>query len=189
VRLFVAVDVGPDVRREAARVLDELRARVGRLAPRARISWVTPQRMHLTVCFIGEVDSSVCAAVEQALTPPLPVPSFDLTIGTTGTFPPGRPPRVIWAGVTGGQEPLRTIEHQIRARLEAAGLRGERERYRPHLTLARVRHPAGLRAVDLLAGLGAVVYGTVPVQAVTLFESRLTAPPTYVERRQTVLMP
>jgi len=52
---------------------------------------------------------------------------------------------------------------------------------RPHLTLGRVRHAAGLRSASLLDGLEDEGLGGVRVEAVTLFESRASpAGPAYV---------
>ena len=180
-RLFVAVEVGPDVQRAAARVVDELKRRVERSAPHARVTWVQPDRLHLTVRFIGEADEALSHSICAALESPLATNPFDLTIAGIGSFPPGRPPRVLWAGLTAGLGQLRAVEREVQARLEAVGVLPEDRDHQPHLTLARVRHASGLRPVVLLEGLENTVLGTRRVEAVTLFESRLSpTAPTYV---------
>jgi 2'-5' RNA ligase len=185
VRLFIALDVGAAIQRAAAGVSDELKLRAARLAPRARVSWVKPERMHVTVRFIGEVDDPQSAAIRSALEPALSAGRFDLTIRGVGSFPPDRPPRVLWAGIAEGLEALR----EVGARLEGLRilLRSAAD-YNPHLTLARVKHSAGLRAETLFAGLENVVLGTAAIEAVTLFESRLSSTaPIYVARGRTLL--
>ena len=52
---------------------------------------------------------------------------------------------------------------------------GDSEELRPHLTLARVKEPHGLRPATLFAGLETVALGVTRVDAVTLFESRQSA--------------
>jgi len=187
VRLFVAVEIGSEVQLEAARVVEELKQRTARSAPRARVMWVNPAHLHITVRFIGHVDPDVAARITAALEPPFPQPAFDLTVEGTGTFPPKRPPRVIWAGITDGMAPLQAIERKLHSRLEPLVAGAERD-YHPHLTLGRVKYAAGLRPAVLLAGLEKTTFGIVPVRAVTLFESRLSSSgPTYVALRRTAL--
>jgi len=41
-RLFVAIELGEEVLREAAALIDELRRRVDRQARNGRLKWVTP---------------------------------------------------------------------------------------------------------------------------------------------------
>jgi len=88
---------------------------------------------------------------------------------------------VIWAGIGKGIDNLRSVEQEVRARLDGlVHSTGERD-FHPHLTLGRVKNPAGLRPVPLLEGLESTVFGVVRVAAVTLFESRLSSSgPTYI---------
>jgi 2'-5' RNA ligase len=188
VRLFVAVDVGDQVRRAAAGVIDELERRTARLAPRARVSFVRPDRLHLTIRFVGEVDDDLGRRIRAALEPPLDTSPFDLTVAGIGRFPPGSRPRVVWAGVTRGEDRLRAVEREVRFRLDPLTDASDAEPFRPHLTLARIRRPAGLRAAALLEGLENATLGPCHVGAVTLCESRLSsAEPTYVALGRTPL--
>ena len=187
-RLFVAVEVGSDVQGAASRAIDDLKRRTERGAPRARVTWVRPDHLHLTIRFIGEVDAALGDTIAAALGQPLRVPAFNLTIEGMGTFPPKRPPRVIWAGITAGLEHLHAVEQEVGSRLDKVVPSGENRDYHPHLTLGRVKSPAGLRPAVLLDGLDQAVFGVVRVGAVTLFESRLSsAGPTYVALGRTRL--
>jgi len=177
----VAVDVGADVRRKASDVIDALKGRSALVAPHARVTWVKSEQLHLTVRFIGQVDPGVGEEIRVALAAPLQTRAFDLTIERIGTFPPKRPPRVIWAGVTIGLESLRAVEQEVCARLDHLAPPTEQRAYHPHLTLGRVKSPTGLRPAALLDGLERVPFGVVRVAAVTLFESRLSSSgPTYI---------
>jgi 2'-5' RNA ligase len=181
VRLFIAVEIGSDVERAAGRVIDELKRRTGQSAPRARVTWVKPHQLHLTVRFIGEVEHAVSENILTALGRPFETPAFDLTIEGTGTFPPRRPLRVIWAGITAGLNGLHSVEREVRSRVDPWLASPEERDYNPHLTLGRVKIPAGFRPAVLLAGLEDAHFGSVQVGAVTLFESRLSSTgPTYV---------
>lgn len=187
-RLFVGIELDDAVVSAASAIVDELKRRASTLAPRARIGWVTPERMHLTVRFIGHVDDLQVPTIRDALAPAIPVEPFELHVDGIGTFPPTGSPRVIWAGLTLGTPFVLDVERHVTARLQVVGIAPEERAYSPHLTLGRVREPAGLHAARLLDGLPSPVLGSTRVSACTLFESRLSPKgPTYVALQRTVL--
>jgi 2'-5' RNA ligase len=180
VRLFVAAEIGETLAARAAEVSRELQRRTNETAPRAKVTWVPADRLHLTVRFIGELDDARATAVRQVLESPLAVAVFDLTLAGAGAFPKGGAPRVLWVGVADGREELVAAEREISARLAPLGIPEEDRAYSPHLTLARVREPAGLRSARLLDGLTDRLLGTVHIDAITLFQSKLSPKgPTY----------
>lgn len=187
-RLFVAVGLPAAAAAAAAELGASLRQRVTRLAPHARLAWVAPDRMHLTVRFLGEVDPGRVPAIAAALADPFAIPAFVLSLGLPGVFPARGAPRVVWVGVDEGRTALVAVEQEMSGRLERAGIAREERPFSPHLTLARVREPGGLRAADLLAGVGAPRGGRGIVDAITLFESRLSPQgPTYTALQRTPL--
>ena len=172
-RLFVACETGAPVAEAADALMGELRVRVARLAPQARLTWVAKERLHFTVRFIGSVDAARLPAFREVLAPALRQAPFDLVMAGVGVFPDRRPPRVIWAGLQAGAREMQALAHELNARLDAL-VGGDPEELRPHLTLARVKEPHGLKAQALLPGLERVALGVTRVEAVTLFESRQT---------------
>ena len=187
-RLFVAAEIDPTLARELARVAGEVRKRVDSRAPRARLTWVAEDRLHFTVRFIGEADESRASTIKAALAPPLSLEPFELTMAGIGAFPPKGRPRVIWAGIGEGSDRLVGVEREVTARLATCGIPAEAREYSPHLTLARVRDAASLRARDVLEGVPQGPFGATRVDAITLFESRLSPKgPTYVALQRTPL--
>jgi RNA 2',3'-cyclic 3'-phosphodiesterase len=190
VRLFVAAEIGDELAGRAAELIRELQKRAGEAAPRARMTWPAADRIHITIRFIGEVDDARAGAIRAALEPPLDLHPFDLTLAGTGAFPKRGPPRVLWAGIERGREDLAAVERDITSRLAALGIEGEDRPYSPHLTLARVREAAGLRPARLFQGLEERRLGTTRIDAITLFQSRLSPNgPTYVSLLRTPLGP
>jgi 2'-5' RNA ligase len=173
-RLFIAVEMNRAVEEAAREVIGDLRDRVRRLAPRARITWSAPERLHITVRFIGDADESKAQAIRSALGPTIDAPVFDLTVEGAGAFPPKGPPRVFWAGLTDGRHGLLEVERAVSQRLETL-VPAEDRPYAPHLTLARVKEPAGLSRATLFESLTTRQFGRVHVDAITLFESRLSS--------------
>ena len=188
-RLFVGIEISPAVVTATIELIAQLQAASAKLAPQSRITWVTAERLHITLRFIGHVDDTRVDEIRAVLAPPLALDPFDLTIAGVGTFPPKGPPRVVWAGLAGGRDQLTAIEPTVSERLARAGVPREDRPYNPHLTLARVRDAAGLRSAPFVGSLGGVSLGTTSVDAITLFESRLSPKgPTYVALARTPLV-
>jgi RNA 2',3'-cyclic 3'-phosphodiesterase len=167
---------------------EELERRATAAARRAKVTWIPADRMHLTIRFIGEVDDGKASMVRQALEEPLTVAPFRLTLCGAGTFPKSGTPRVVWLGVTEGREQLLCVERAINARLTPLGILEEDRAYSPHLTLARVRDPAGLKSTRLLDGLTDRRIGTTHIDTITLFQSKLSPKgPTYTPLLRTPL--
>lgn len=187
-RLFVAVEIAPSVASAALDCMEFMRARVARVAPRSRITWMTAERLHVTLRFIGHVADGQAAPILQILRPPLDTAPFDLTVAGVGTFPVKGPPRVVWAGMAGGRDRLIALANIVSERLEGVSMAREERPFDPHLTLARVREAGGLRSRALLEGLSDTVLGATPVDAITLFESRLSPHgPRYQPLQRTLL--
>ena len=187
-RLFVGVEISPQAATGAMALIEELRRRAERLAPHARITWIPGERLHMTVRFIGNVDDAKAEAIRTALEPPLTVAPFELVLAGSGAFPRAGAPRVLWVGVAVGGEALGGVEREVTARLQQVGVAPEPRDYRPHLTLARIRDAAGLASSRLCEGLADRMVGTTRIEAITLFESRLSAKgPTYAALQSTPL--
>jgi 2'-5' RNA ligase len=186
-RLFVAVAIDAALADALGRASAALRARLEAHVPRARLTWVPPERLHFTLRFIGAVDDATAGRMKAALAPRIGLTPFDLTVSGLGTFPARGTPRVIWAGLERGVDEMTTLAHHVADRLRAFALAAEAA-YRPHLTLARVREAAGLRGRDVVEPPPSTPFGTTHVDAITLFESRLSPKgPQYIPLQSTHL--
>lgn len=171
-RLFVAVEIDPSVVAALAEFGSSLRRRAQTLAPAARISWVSPEQLHVTSRFIGEVDDKKAAVIAGVLLEELAIDPFDLVVEGAGAFPERGAPRVLWAGISAGVAELGALEAEVSRRLMDCSVPREDRPYRPHVTLARVREPAGLRTPALFETPADRRFGTTHVEAITLFQSR-----------------
>jgi 2'-5' RNA ligase len=174
-RLFIAVDVDEQTCEAIGRLSSALRDHMG---PRLRISWVRPDRMHLTLQFFGHASEMVEQRLLAALSEPLREPPFGLSFEGLGFFPNRGSPRVVWLGVRDGFAEIRRVHHALELRL---GEPGSREgAFTPHLTLARVRDRISRGEMEEIGRIQALA-GPCVIDRVTLYESRLSpAGPTYV---------
>jgi RNA 2',3'-cyclic 3'-phosphodiesterase len=179
-RLFVAVDVDDDMRAGVGRAIDALRAEMEQAPSPARISWLVPERLHLTLQFIGHVSEAVADAIAARVLPAFPIAPFSIRLGGMGTFPSSGRPRVVWLGVEAGADGLAVLHAEVTRRLADIAFPREARPFSPHLTLARFK-PVGTRAVgERIAGASLEPLGGCTIDRVTLYQSRLSPRgPTY----------
>jgi RNA 2',3'-cyclic 3'-phosphodiesterase len=172
-RLFVAVDLDETLRRAAARVTRALRDRLER-AETYGISWVTPDNMHLTLRFLGEMGDDLARQVEETLRLPLAAGPFDIELAGLGTFPPTGSARVIWLGIVNGGDGLARLHEEVAARLRALPFEREGRPYRAHLTIGRFRVPAPARVRETVTSTEVGAIGRCTIRHVTLYRSQLS---------------
>ncbi len=160
-RLFVAIDLPALVQEDLAAMFCGL--------PGAR--WTAPEQLHLTVRFIGEVDSSRFRDIREALGTVHSHP-FSLHLEGLGFFPPRGQPRVLWAGV-GKSEQLLQLYRRLEATLVRAGLEPEGRKFAPHITLARLRNTPASRIGGFIAAHSLLVTADFPVNRFVLYASVL----------------
>ena len=149
------------------------------------VRWVTPDAMHITLAFLGQLPESKAAPLLDALRQEVAVVgSFDLSIGRLGTFGERRRrggAQVIWAGLEGDVDALGELHERVSGAVGHVGLRVESREFEPHFTLGRVRR--GRRWRLDVADAPTTPSARFRVTKVTLMESRLgRGPAVYVER-------
>jgi len=184
-RLFIAVDIDEATRAHVGRISTGLRDAIG---AQTRVSWVRPERMHLTLHFFGSADDALEEGVRGAQAHPIAQPAFDLSFDGLGFFPERGSPRVLWLGVAAGLEQLRCL-HAVFVGLDLSRALPERtsEPFTPHLTLARFRDRVPRAKLAEITSIPASA-GPSRIDRVTLYESRLSpAGPTYIPLAEALL--
>jgi len=181
-RAFLAFEVSLEVRENLMKIEEELKE------TQADLKLVERENLHFTVKFLGEIPESMVDEVDRKVRT-LALTKMDVDVRGLGAFPNGRRPRVIWAGV--GSEDFDTIfrsAKQVIDVLEGLGESEERE-YHPHITLARVRSPRNLAALEVKLGADSTKdFGTTPITMLKLKSSTLTPNgPTYRDIREYAL--
>lgn len=173
-RLFVAIDLP-----------EELKARLSMLRTAALPArWVAPDKLHLTLRFVGEVGETSAREVDTALRG-IDAPRFSMTLAGVGHFRR----QVLWVGVQ-SCPPLLSLQAQVEDALRQAGMDRERGRYVPHVKLARLRWPGRGRLRAFLDEHALFSAEPFEVERFILYESRLAKEgATYQRRADYVLRP
>ena len=169
-RTFIAVEIPSEVRQRASQLIDRLR-----VTP-AKVKWVAPKHMHWTLKFLGSVDileiPRICTAVAEAVKPLAP---FDIEACGAGAFPEASRPRTVWVGTGQGSDQMIELHDAIEHELAKLGYRSESRKYRPHLTIGRVRQsPEGIEELGELVRQNAdFASGLSTVYEVVIYSSDL----------------
>jgi RNA 2',3'-cyclic 3'-phosphodiesterase len=163
-RLFTAIDLHPDVLLRLERLLSALR-------PEALINWSPLDNLHVTIKFIGKWSESRIDELDQTLASLVPREPFDVELKELGWFPNERSPRILWAGVHGGDR-LLELARETDELLAKLGIQKESRSFSPHLTLARIKNPVPLdRLKQRLEEVNPAPFGNFSVTHFALYRS------------------
>ncbi|MFO7907656.1 MAG: RNA 2',3'-cyclic phosphodiesterase [Planctomycetota bacterium] len=169
-RTFVAVELSHSVRQRAGDLIQRLQASA------ARVGWVSPENMHITLKFLGEQTdddiATICQAVMEAAKTVAP---FEFNCHGAGAFPSHTRPRTVWIGVREGTDALRQLHQRVEDQLWQRGYKKEKRAFHPHVTIGRVRRGgAGVETLgDLITAAEQFQAGTVVAEEVVVFGSHL----------------
>lgn len=135
-RTFLAVDLPNEVKETAIHLQTTVEAK-----PKA-VKWIKAANIHLTLRFIGPTPEhevpKIKEAVAEAVAGHHDIP---LKVRGTGVFPKKERPRVLWLGIGGEVEKVKTLVSDINGSLKKLGYPPEEREYSPHVTIGRIRYP------------------------------------------------
>lgn len=103
------------------------------------VRWIQPDHIHLTLRFIGDVNSDRIPDIVHALSEAVKgMEGFDFNLSGITLFPSGSRPRVLVVETEKNQV-LATLAERIEAAVVSCGFEPEKRKFRGHLTLGRCR--------------------------------------------------
>lgn len=168
-RLFVAIDLPEGLADDLAAVQERLRA--GDPALR----YTDPTQAHVTLQFLGDVESTRVDALADALDAAVDdagVEPFEATAGGLGVFPSRDYVSVVWVGFTAGDDEMGRLHEVVERAAAPLGFDPEDRAFTPHVTLARMDSARGKDHVLRVVDEGAEI-GSFRVEQVRLKESDL----------------
>ena len=133
-RLFVAI-VPPDAVRA---MLIAAQRELKQVWPANSAAWTKPESMHLTLRFLGNVESTRIPELTENLGVRLAgFGEFAVVCEGLGCFPDLRYPRVVWASVHDTDERLAHLYGRVDEAVQGFAEQPAEERFVGHITLAR----------------------------------------------------
>jgi 2'-5' RNA ligase len=169
-RSFLAIELPATILHRIGEVQRDLKS------SKADVRWVSPEHIHLTLKFFGNIEESRIDPIVKAIEEPIRGTSpISITIRGIGAFPGLKNPRVIWMGLSDERKELIPFQNRLEKELEKIGFQSEDRPFHPHLTLGRMRSNRGKD--ELVRGMDRYreeTFGNFQVERVVLFKSDLT---------------
>ena len=168
-RTFIAVDLNQSIRNVLGGISQEL----SKYLSKADVRWVHPDKIHLTLRFLGETEKEKLEPLYEAMGESARQSErFHLALGNLGCFPNPKRPRVIWIGLTLDSNGLYSLQRSLEEKVVSLGWNSERRKYHPHLTLGRVKNAPAVVKAQL--PWGSKISGRqIEVSTIQLYESIL----------------
>lgn len=173
-RLFIAIELPPSLRPALQSTLKALQQAV----PANTVKWVQPDKMHLTLKFLGDVPIRQIGAIESGLQAAIAGHSpFTIEVANLGCFPNFSRPNVLWIGLNSSDNHLRRLRDSIEQHIAPLGYPTEARDFSPHLTLGRVKRdlakPIISKVGQAAQGISVGKLGDWPCESVRLMRSEL----------------
>lgn len=139
IRLFIGLPVEKQVQKELGEITSFLRTKGG------NVKWIKPKLIHLTLRFLGDTDESLVGDLSKVIDRvAAETQTVSTVVNSLGGFPNLNRPRVIWAGLSGDTDVLIEMAAEAERSARELGFKAESNRFKPHLTIGRVRDPRPL---------------------------------------------
>ncbi len=166
-RSFLAAELPPHARAQTLQAIEQLRKAIP-----DGVRWVSPENLHLTLKFLGNVDPERIPELIAAASARLQgVASFEVELGGLGVFPNAQRARVVWLGVCAGGAELARLARKLDRAAGRIGVERERRPFRTHLTLGRLRQPGPVPINEVPCPEGRPFL----IEEIILYESRLSS--------------
>ncbi len=167
-RCFIAIDIGEEMKRE----LESFMRGLKKFDP--DVKWLSGDHIHLTLKFLGNTDETLVDRIKASLKSIASCHrKFNLTMAGVGVFPDYSRPRVLWVGINRSEE-LNLLYNDIESAMELLGFERETRKFRPHLTIARVKSQKVLAPLlKEIRGYKEREFGKIEVSEVLLMKSTL----------------
>jgi 2'-5' RNA ligase len=169
IRIFIAIPIPEAV----AEFLRQVQTRLQ--SARMKVRWVPVGSIHLTLKFLGDVASSQVPAIAAQMDAAAgSMPFFRLQARDIGAFPGLRKPRVLWVGLAGELDRLRSLQASLETGLQSVGFDKDTRGFRAHLTIGRAHRYGHLADIgELVKSWSEVASDSFRVERLSLYRSVL----------------
>ncbi len=151
-RTFIAIEIPQGLKRQLRAEQDRLQDLPALRAQPSLLRWTNTDKMHLTLRFLGETERSQRDKIQDGLTAIAAAHApFTLAPSRIGCFRSWSNLRVLWVGIEGETEALQEVQAGVETLARQLGFSQERNKFAPHITLARVARNASRPALRAAA--------------------------------------
>lgn len=138
-RCFIALELPLPVQKHLGGIISRLKE------AQADVKWVEPKNTHLTLKFLGEISPEQLKSAREFLVRQNGKhKAIICSTSQIGVFPGWNRPQVIWLGLKTGTSEIYELQKSLEGGLADCGFARDPKKFKPHLTLGRVRSPNNL---------------------------------------------
>jgi 2'-5' RNA ligase len=140
------------------------------------VRWIRLDNIHITVVFMGDISEDDLMPIGEVVSKICKqYGPFNVTLTGSGIFGSLRNPRVLWIGLDGDLTKMSYFRNSLQKNLKPFGIKEEKRRFKPHLTLGRFRKGTGsiVDMDELLSEYQNITSPTCTVEELILFRSEL----------------
>ena len=162
-RLFTAVTLPDAVKEEIESICIGL----------PYVRWVKKDQLHITLCFLGEVDQNRLQEIQESLSE-ISFDPFSLQMNGVGQFLTAKDINAVWLGVQ-DEERIVSLQKSVSRQLRALKIPVDKKKYKPHLTLARIKRSSDEKIREYMQEFSKFHSHPFTVDSFQLISSRLYA--------------
>lgn len=162
-RLFLALELPEPLARDLAALDPRLPG----------LRWLPAQSLHLTLAFLGDVETPAGESLMEALHA-LDAEPFDLTLEGLTRFGGRGRPVIVAANASEPPPELFFLHTSVQVIVRSTGLRTDSRPFRPHVTLGRGKSCQTGPLQRFLHQHAGIIFGSFHVDSLALFSSKLT---------------
>jgi len=153
-------------------VVDAIRDRANRLGA---FNWVEPHKFHITLKFYGAIPEDRLPDLARAMSA-VAGPPIRTALRGMGGFPDLREPRVLWIGVDDSKGLITKLYRRINDVSAQLGFEAEDRRFRPHISVARVKKGRSHPVARELTPLMGLTFAETTLREIALMTSHMPGP-------------
>lgn len=172
-RSFIAITLPQEIKDSLQHIQERLKS------AQADVKWVRPNNIHLTLKFLGEIKDDLIDKIKKIIAEVCKdKKALEVSLSDLGAFPHIKQPRVVWVGISQGEENIKNIATELEQKLNGIGIAKGKRAFACHITLGRLR--AGIKRQELSRELEKVKNLQIQnplkfkVNKISLFKSTLT---------------
>jgi 2'-5' RNA ligase len=132
IRLFVALEIPEEIKTKISEYKSEV------INNNSELHWETPDKFHLTLKFLGDVEDELLKPVSGALEFLTNYERIECKLTRFGFFFKQGVPKILWIGLWADKILFEIIE-QLNRELIKFSIPFEERKFKPHLTLLRIK--------------------------------------------------
>ncbi len=138
--------------------------------------WIEPQNLHMTFQFLGEISQEQAISVLKNLQRIADKYSpFQVQYKSLGVFPDKRRPRILWIGVSRGENILKKLAGEVFQLNRRAGINVDSKPFHPHVTVCRIKEVDRKKLISFMNRYRNFSFGEETIDRIALISSSLTS--------------